>query len=724
MRSLRRSVVLAAALSLVFSFAAGGCGKKPSPAAKVAANAGNSGKKATKAGAAEEAAAKEGAPAAEPDNTAGEKAQKPAAAAVAEEVAGVPREAFNKLAAELYAPVFWHEDSDKDGKLDAKELAVLWGFGAQGTNERGYWEGGGRFTDAFKALHKDIVARHSGKGPKPIGGPDAKRQAAVLKELRQGRPTLILTTFEKAHDYDRKLVALIVDAARTIEQIYAKQRGVDGMTAAMPPEDLASRMLLYRNQGPWCVAPRTEKDPDCHAMNGKPARISGLYPKDLQADPDFCDKLAARDDARALMHHFAVVSGTSAALKAVPYHEAFAGEMRAVADKLDEASKLLQPVPSEAAFRTYLMATAKAFRDGSWTDADEAWSRMNARNSRWFLRIGPDETYFEPCSRKAGFHVSFARINQDSLRWQDKLDPLKSAMETAIATLAGAPYQARKVAFHLPDFIDMILNAADSRSAHGATVGQSLPNWGPVANEGRGRTVAMTNLYTDADSTASFKEQAASLICAESLGAITWDQEPSVMSTVLHEAAHNLGPAHEYKVNGKVDDELFGGPLASTMEELKAQTAALYLNGWLAKKGTIDSKLSHSAWGRDVLWSFGHISRGMYNSRGKPKPYSQLASIQIGYLLQEKAATWNADKLAANGKDKGCLALDYGRFGAATEKLMKVVAEIKAKGDKAGALTLRQDYVDADGAWKELRKVITERWLRSPKATFVYSIDL
>lgn len=496
------------------------------------------------------------------------------------------------------------------------------------------------------------------------------------------------------------------------------------MADSIPASDVASKMVLYRNQGPWCVAPKTERDPKCSALVEKPARISGLYPRDIQEDAEFCTTLAKRPDAKQLMHHFAAVQGSGEQLKPVPYHQAYRAKMARVANLLDQAAKLLEADKKEEAFRAYLVAAAKAFRDGSWPAADEAWSRMNARNSRWYLRIGPDEVYFEPCSRKAGFHVSFARINQDSLRWQDKLDPIKTDMENAIAALAGAPYKARKVAFHLPDFIDIVLNAADSRSAHGATIGQSLPNWGPVANEGRGRTVAMTNLYTDPDSTVAFKEQAKSLICAQSLATITWDQEPAVMSTVLHEAAHNLGPAHEYKVGGKTDDELFGGPLASTMEELKAQTAALWLNGWLAKKGTIDSKLSHSAWGRDVLWAFGHISRGMYNSRGKPKPYSQLASIQLGFLLKNGVLQWEKDTAAPNGKDKGCFTLAYDKFGPASVQLMRTVAQIKAKGDKAGALQLRQDFVDADGQWKTLRDTITERWLRTPKATFVYAIDL
>src|SRR6185295_10347265 len=124
-----------------------------------------------------------------------------------------------------------------------------------------------------------------------------------------------------------------------------------------------------------------------------------------------------------------------------------------------------------------------------------------------------DETYFEPCNHKAGFHVSFARINQDSVKWQKMLDPLKAEMEGALAALAGPPYKARSVTFHLPDFIDVVLNAGDSRNATGATIGQSLPNWGPVANDGRGRTVAMTNLYTDADSRAALREEVDSLFC-------------------------------------------------------------------------------------------------------------------------------------------------------------------------------------------------------------------
>ena len=46
--------------------------------------------------------------------------------------------------------------------------------------------------------------------------------------------------------------------------------------------------------------------------------------------------------------------------------------------------------------------------------ADEAWAKMTVDNSKWYVRVAPDETYWEPCAQKAGFHLTFARINQGS----------------------------------------------------------------------------------------------------------------------------------------------------------------------------------------------------------------------------------------------------------------------------------------------------------------------
>jgi hypothetical protein len=216
---------------------------------------------------------------------------------------------------------------------------------------------------------------------------------------------------------------------------------------------------------------------------------------------------------------------------------------------------------------------------------------------------------------------------------------------------------------------------------------------------------------------------AESLLCKGSMPLLSEDPALSTMSTVLHEAAHNLGPAHEYRVNGKTDSEIFGGPLASTLEELKAQTAALYFAGWLADKGVIDREAARRSNAGDVVWAFGHIAQGMYTADNKPKPYSQLASIQVGRLLEAGAMRWSAEEPAANGKDKGCFEIRAEKLPAAIGELTKVVLGIKGRGDKAAAVKLREDLVDKDGEWKKLRAVIEERALRNPKGSLVYSVD-
>ena len=630
----------------------------------------------------------------------------------------IPRLQLNRLAAELDLPLFWIADTNGNNTIDPDEIATLWGIA--GVTPQ--WVDKGKLTPAFTTAYAAMLERMK-SGGKTAGLPEAeqKRRDTVVAELAQGRPSLVHSDFRTAPAEDKAIVDHIARAAVIIEQIFAKQKGTTGLAAQIPEGDTAGRMMFYRNQGPWCEAPLTDKNPACSALAPAAPRISGLYPASIQKDPKFCEALQARKDQKTLLDTFSIVTGEGADLNAVPYNIVYKSEMEAVSRELRAAAEAVQS-PGEAPFKAYLTAAAQSFLDNNWLPADEAWAKMNVANSKWYLRIGPDEVYFEPCSLHAGFHVSFARINQDSIEWQKKLEPVKTEMEDALARLAGAPYKARKVSFHLPDFIDIILNAGDSRNALGATIGQSLPNVGPVANEGRGRTVAMTNLYTDKDSEAAFFEQSKSGFCKASMGLIAFDPKVATMSTVLHEAAHNLGPAHEYKVKGKPDREVFGGPLSSTLEELKAQTSALYFADWLAEKGIVDRKTAELAHARDMVWAFGHISQGMY-AGDKPKPYSQLAAIQVGSMIKAGAMTWNAEEIAANGKDKGCFDFHMEKFPAAVLDLEKKVLAIKGKGDKAAALALTKEMVDDENEWKRLRGVITERWLRQPKASFVYAVD-
>src|SRR5262249_8773825 len=152
-----------------------------------------------------------------------------------------------------------------------------------------------------------------------------------------------------------------------------------------------------------------------------------------------------------------VRGGPDGTLVSVPYNVAYQEYMTPIAAELRAAASAMTD-PAESALVAYLQAAATSFETNDWVPADEAWSRMSVRNSRWYVRVAPDETYWEPCSTHAGFHLTFARIDQGSLVWQDRLAPLRSDMETSLAALVPGEYTARDVSFQLPDFIQIVVN--------------------------------------------------------------------------------------------------------------------------------------------------------------------------------------------------------------------------------------------------------------------------
>jgi hypothetical protein len=615
---------------------------------------------------------------------------------------------FNQLAVRLDLPLFWEADRDQDGVVDPDEVRALRFYPTAGD-----WVREGAFTPAFEAAYQAMV--QAGAAPPP----DDPRLRLVVEELENSAPTLVANDLRGLPADHHAFVEHMLRATATIDALYALQVGMTAMAARVPAEP-ESRSLFRRNWGPSCLSPRTEQEPACSAIPGAPRQPVDAYPAELQATDGFCAALEARPDSAALLTPFTVVRGDAGgALRAVPITEAYAAQMQEVAAELRAAADALAD-PAEEALRAYLRAAAQSFTTNDWNPADEAWAAMNTRNSRWYLRVGPDEVYWDPCSQKAGFHLTLALVNRDSLAWQDRLTPLQQDLEAALAGLVTS-YQARQVAFHMPDFIDIVSNAGDDRDAFGATIGQSLPNWGRVADEGRGRTVVMTNLYTDPDSVERRRERAATMLTAESMQPFVASPEPALIGTILHEAAHNLGPSHEYRVDGRTDDEVFGGGLASLMEELKAQTAALFFIDFLRQRGAITEQQQREAYLDQVIWALGHVSRGMWTASHQRKPYSQLAAIQIGFLMDEGAIRFDPNATAANGTDRGAFAIDFAAMPAAVERLMRQVMEIKSTGDRPRAEALAARYVDGDRVPQAL---VVERSQRFPAPTMVYAVDL
>ncbi len=615
----------------------------------------------------------------------------------------LPRHDFNRLAAVAGLPLFWRADTYNPGAFDPNELALL-GSVPPAKLGRYVAKDGASFTRDFEKAYRQLV--------------ELRRREAVQNELDQGRPTLVETDLSAASKEDRAIVASLTKAAQQIDALFQIQLGSAGMMAKVPRDDLASRALLARNQQPWCQAPLTQADPFCNALPTFPKRVQFAWPQDMKIDQAFCEAVAKEPNGKELTAPFTVVRAIKkGGFSAVPYSKAYAGPMKGIAATLKATAKLVKSA-DEAPFKAYLLAAAEAFGNNDWSAADEAWTAMSADNSKYYLRIAPDETYWDACGVKSGFHMSFAFIDRTSLEWKAKLTAVRGELETTLAGLIGAPYVAREVAFDLPEFINVIVNAGDSRTGLGATVGQSLPNFGKVAEESRGRTVAMVNIYTDPDTLGDFSKRDRSLFSDATFAHTTEDQASERLGTVMHEATHNLGPNGSYKVDGKRGEEIFGGPTDAILEELKSQTGALYYLAFLLGKGLISGDDVKKGYTGSIAWGFGHIARGMFTGDGQPKTYSQLSAIQIGELMAAGAIRW----VEGGEVDPGRFDIDFDKFPAAVEALMRTVGRIKATGDVQGAKDLIARHTTPEGLDRIHAEVITERALRYPRASFVYGV--
>jgi hypothetical protein len=624
------------------------------------------------------------------------------------------RALFNRNAVRANLPIYWVSDANHDGIVDPGEVVPLLFYPTAG-----HWVQDGAFTSDFDRAWQTIKAAGTLVTANPPTAED-QRRALVAQDLDQGLPTLVASDFASGSREDKALVAHMLNVGRMVDELYAVQAGLPALAPLVAADDDLSKSLFRRNWGPACAAPLTEKNSQCSAIAGGPKPVVDVYPADLQKDPSFCVALEKLPGSRALLEPFtAVRRDAGGKLVAVPMSETYKAPMMAIAHELQDAADDVAD-PAEAPLKAYLAAAARSFVTNDWNPADEAWSKMTVKNSRWYVRVAPDEVYWEPCNHKAGFHLTFARINRESLAWQAKLDPFEQEMEQDIGKRIGGVYKARKVAFHLPDFIDIVINAGNDREPLGGTIGESLPNWGPIAAAGRGRTVAMSNLFTDADSVAIRHKQADSLLARETMASYVDSADPGLLDTILHEATHNLGPTEEYRLAGKTAAQAFGGPIASMLEELKAQTGALYFLDFAVKKGLLTPEAARRSYVSNFVWALGHISRGMYTDTHAGKPYGQLAAIQVGFLLDEEAVTFDPSAPAADGS-VGAFTIHFDKMPAAIEKMMRVVGQLKAKNDRQAASALVARYVDGP---RVPQRLIAERELRYPRQSLVYAVRL
>lgn len=611
------------------------------------------------------------------------------------------REQFNRIAGSHNIPFLITSRLEDPAKLTPAHLE----FASAEARDR--FVSGGEFTPAFRQEYTRMV--------------EVQRRSSVALALAEARTVTQITDVSQKPAHEQEMLRHLRTVSKLIDDLYMKQEGtyeyIDDIEA-IKDSDPNSYKLFWRELGPKATTTNGDGDVFANALPDFPEKVADVFPKDIQNNTEELNRIG--EDKKGLGNPFTVVVRNDAGeLVAVPYHIYWKTEMDEIAAELDLAADAIKSDPQHASLNAYLTAAAQAFRDGDWHEADRKWVGMNMNNSQYAVRVAPDETYWGPGNMKAGFEFYLAEIDRETAKdLRTKLSPRLQDMENEIHNLVPH-YQARQLVMDFPDFVTMILRGGDHKSPYGATIGQKLPNFSDEFS----RMLIMTNYYADPESTANGLARNALLLSAEILAGYNPEPDDAHIPTLLHEGTHYFGPqastltALNRDGTAQVDGEgqpitvdvALGGTNSQVMEELKAQTGALYFIGWAKEQGIISEEKANNLYTKSILWAFGHISRGM-GTLDKPRTYSQLSGIQIKWLMDAGVVTYGADER---------FSIDHSKMHAAVTSMMKEVVEVQVYGDGERATAWRESILEGTEGFEQIRgKEVRQRSDGYPTASF------
>lgn len=592
----------------------------------------------------------------------------------------IAQEDFNRLWAQYFPGdgLRWENDDNNNGAIDTDEVTIVNGSAELGDYLDG-WFGPyvfPSFTSFFDSRYRQIV--------------ELRRQELVRAELAKTQYVPMVTDFsQEAIPADEKeMIKHILRAGRIMEDLFQMQLGsLAFRDQLLSGATTADEELVERYHQPWC---QSSTDPLCNGL-------STFTPKINPMEPDGLTQEEAQKLNPAFLAPFTVVQHDGASGdEAVPYAKSFLGsKMQEAAEELRTAAFYAAKV-GEGPLAEYMTKVADALgsdRPFPFVGSDDAWFRMKGQ-SKYYLRIGPDEVQWDAWQKKAGFGMTFGRIDASAASSVEKYGALRQRLEHAFAETIGAPYQERQVAIELPDFINVVMENGDARGGvWGTPAAQTLPNW--CGEDGTAECKSRTMLFQNKNAKTYSPEvlqKYGLLLDAASMANL--EVEALSGGMVDHEFAHNLGPRQNLPAEDGQALEQHIGDYSLKIEELKAQTGALFFNGLLGEWKERTEKEVKAAYTAEVLWMFGQLRRGLPRFHQgtfheTPSPYQQLAAVQLGYLQEKGAIVFDPAEQR--------FSIRYEKMHDAVRDLLREVGQMYLRHDPKEIAAFFERYTKGDG---------------------------
>jgi len=362
---------------------------------------------------------------------------------------------------------------------------------------------------------------------------------------------------------ERDMLPPLIEAARVMDDLFWKQAYGDKYGLLAKISDPDTRLYAEINYGPW---DRLEGNAPFVAGFGPKPLGANFYPPDM-AKEQFEAAASASADAGAQLRslYTLVTRPEGGGLAAVPYHQAFAAELKVAAARLREAARLAD----DPGLRRYLQLRAQALLTDDYRASDLAWLEM--KNNTLDAVIGPIETYED---RLFGLKAAYeAYLLVKDKEWSRRLERYARLLPSLQEGLPVPPGYKREKPGTDSDLnaYDVIYYAGDC-NAGSKTIAINLPNDEEIQLKKGTRRLQLKNAMR-AKFDRILVPIAGVLIAPDQRAHVKFDA--FFANTMFHEVAHGLGIKHTLRGRETVREAL--KDQASTLEEAKADILGLHI---------------------------------------------------------------------------------------------------------------------------------------------------
>ncbi len=501
--------------------------------------------------------------------------------------------------------------------------------------------------------------------PAPASAAPAAAAGTAVQQHLANYATVKLAADLSAFDAkQKKMIALLVEAADSMNAIYWQQAWGDRSALLQKISDPATREFAEINYGPW---DRLDNDrPFVDDIGARPAGAQ-FYPADM-TKAEF-DKSALKDKTSL---YTLLRRDAQGQLVTVPYHEAYKVELEKTAGLLREAAKLAQ----DAGFRRYLTLRAAALLSDDYQPSDFAWMAM--KKNPVDIVIGPIETYEDQLYGYKASYESYVLIKDQA--WSAKLARFaKYLPELQRGLPVPDRYKAEKPGSDADLNAYFAIYYGGDANVGAKTIAINLPNDEQVQLKKGTRRLQLENVMK-----AKFEQImlpiAHELIADDQQNNLTFDA--FFQNTMFHEVAHGLGIKNT--LDGKSTVRKALKDQASSFEEGKADILGLYMVTKLADKGELDKSTLMNNY---VTFLAGILRSVRF---GASDAHARANMVRFNFFKQQGAFR--------RDEKSGRYRVDFDKMTAAMNALSAKLLTIQGDGDYAAAkqLTDQMGAVDAE----------------------------